>query len=126
MYLCVIKLIVCDGKNMAIPNTRFPNKSGIRVFDTVLSIIILWILTYIILQNTVNTKTSAIGRVGMSLVISLVLLFPLAIATHSIFRVNTRLQCMLGISSPNGCDNLYKERLPHLTKHKERVTERCL
>lgn len=69
---------------------------GVRVFDTVLSILILWwFFAYM--------SHGSGCRVSRGLALALLTVFPLAIFFHALFRVPTFINCSLGLADPVKC-----------------------
>ncbi len=83
---------------MAIPNTRI---FGIRIFDTVLSIFVLWIFFFLIQwrRGHIKVGVALISSLGLSILLT----FPLAIFFHALFNVTTFLNCKLGLASSHKC-----------------------
>lgn len=90
---------------------RLPNGlglfSGLRIFDTVLTILVLWLLFWLLQWKVGNVRPLA--ALWQSLVLALLLTFPLAIFFHAIFQVPTTLTCRLGLISPDRCDVLMRK-----------------
>lgn len=74
---------------------------GIRVFDTVLTILGLWLLFWL-LQWRVGKLNGGVA-VATGLALALVCTFPLAILGHAIFGVPTALNCALKLANPSKC-----------------------
>ena len=74
---------------------------NIRLFDTLLTFIVLWILFYC-LQVFVGKYDYGLA-VFSSLLLAVLLIFPLAIFFHAIFGVPTALNCGLRLAPYDKC-----------------------
>jgi peptidoglycan/LPS O-acetylase OafA/YrhL len=70
---------------------------GIRVFDTVLTILVLWIIGFLI--QTHRGKLPSQTAMWQSFLLAVILTFPFAILAHTIVNKPTFLNCKLSLSS---------------------------
>jgi hypothetical protein len=74
---------------------------GIRLFDTIIALIILWVIIFMIQWK--RGRVEARYAIATSLGLSLIVLFPLAIIIHALFGVTTFLNCRLRLASYDKC-----------------------
>ena len=74
---------------------------NIRFVDTVLTFFVLWILFYL-LQTLVGKCDWGIS-IFSSLLLAVILIFPLAIFFHAIFGIPTALNCALRLAPYDKC-----------------------
>ena len=74
---------------------------GVRVFDIVVTVLALWLL-FLLLMIFAGKQHVGLAFV-YSLILALVLTFPLAIFFHAVFQIPTKLSCALKIVSANRC-----------------------
>ncbi len=86
---------------MGIPEQRIGGKHGIRVFDTVLALVVLWIILFILQWKAGKMKPQI--AVFTSFGLALIVLFPLAIIVHAVFGIPTSLNCKLHLASQSKC-----------------------
>lgn len=80
---------------------------GVRMFDTILTILILWLLLAWAMHKRGKQALNA-ALVLKSFGLSLALTFPLAIVGHLLFNRATHLNCVLGLADPSKCAALTK------------------
>ena len=76
--------------------------AGIRMFDTILTILVLWFLLGWAMHARGKLPIDA-SLVGKSLGLAVLLTFPLAIVGHLLFNRATHLNCLLGLADPAKC-----------------------
>lgn len=81
-------------------NLRLP-LINVRFFDTIITFVVLWIFFYL-LQVLVGKCDWEIS-IFSSLLIAVILMFPLAIFFHAIFVIPTALNCALRLAPHDKC-----------------------
>ena len=76
--------------------------AGIRMLDTILTILVLWFLLGWAMHSRGKAPLSP-QLAGKSFVLAVLLTFPLAIAGHLLFNRATHLNCLLGLVDPAKC-----------------------
>lgn len=87
-----------------IPDNRI---FGLRLFDIILSIIVLWIIfsSY----SYFAAKKSVKYSLAIGVCLALIVTFPLAITIHTIFQTPTALTCKLGLVNEEKCSKLFEK-----------------
>jgi len=86
---------------MSKSSPRIGGPHGIRVLDTVVALVVLWIVFFLLQWK--RGKLHPGVAIATSLGLSLLVLFPLAIAVHGILGITTSLNCKLRLASYDKC-----------------------